>query len=197
LINQKNLKRINDALAVQTNIAAIPEVMSASEFLRDNCVGTTPNQVAGKIATVKIPDSFPEICILLYIVSYRLVPTNDLADDIIASLWSSSLAWGANEQERNKVYVKRAWDSWGTSSGKKQNSLGQTIQFDEEIYANQAADKIMLLNPNGSEAPFEINAASGNVGIPDGYNKARLIVYIEHVKTTSAGVIVPDSQLII
>lgn len=196
LINQKTEARINEALTVQTSIAAVQEVKEAADFLRNHCVASTPLQKPGKIATVKIPDSFPEICVLLYVVSYRDRKPEELADQIIEKMWSASIAWAPDEQNRNQVAVKAAWDSWGKTSGKKKNSLGDIISFDAEIYENQRNDKIRLVDENGVEESFQVTVGGANIGVADGYNKERLIAYIGKIILASSKIAVPRAVAI-
>ena len=174
---QKNRKRLIEGIAVKTNLSAVPAVQNAMAFVNSNTVGGTPSQTATKVATVKIPDSFPEIMAFLHIIMNASKTDSDIADEIITALWSTSLNWGVDEQTANRASVEAAWNSWGSSGGVKKNSKGEKLAFDPDIYATSAADKILLRSATGK--------TSGSVTIP--ITKAILITYIGAVKAATTG----------
>jgi hypothetical protein len=194
LMNQKNITRLQEGMALMPSVSALPAVKEALEFIRTSCVKSTPQQAASKIATVKIPDSFPEIVTLMYILSYRTRPVDELVEGIITALWSSSLGFSAEVQASNKAAVKTEWDKWGKTSGVQVNSKKETIKFDEEIYLNQESDKIFLISLMGRKEPYEKEDESkSNVGIGSGYNKARLELYVKEVIAASSALQVPNA----
>lgn len=175
---QKNRERLLQGMAIRTNLSAIPTVQAAMVFVNGSTVATTSAQTATKVATLKIPDSFPEICALLHILENITETDADIADAILASMWASSLNWGPAEQAINRAACERAWNSWGASAGKKTNSANHVIAFDPDIYANQSNDQVLLVDGTG--------ATVGTTAAP--ITMALLLTYIGQVKGASAGV---------
>jgi len=130
-------------------------VKEAFQFIENHCCATTKNS-GMKMPTVKIPESFPEICSLVYIMGFIIknktidkTTAQKITRVMVSQPWAASLALDDNLQNLNKDSVMKMWNSWGKSSGTKKDSLGTVIAFNEEIYANQIMDKIELLDLKG------------------------------------------------
>jgi hypothetical protein len=155
----KNYTRLKSGFAaLPTGISSNVVVKQTMQFINTHCCAKT-DKAGAKMPTVKIPDSFPEICSLvhaqgLYVyLQGRDISADELAKQtviLVKKLWFASIAMDPTLQDLNKTATKEEWDRWGTSPGVKSNSKGETIQFDEEIYVNQANDKIPLINMDGT-----------------------------------------------
>jgi hypothetical protein len=152
------------------------------EFVINRTVQTTKEHQVNKICTLKIPNSFPEICATIFVINKSAEASSVIADSLITQLWSGSLYYNEALQALNKAAVKEAWDSWGASTGTTKNSKGEQIKFDESIYSSQAADKIRLVNFDGSQV---------NPGT-NGYSKTELVAWVDQVK--AAGVAIPAQR---
>lgn len=180
---QKNLDRLGQGMAVRPTLSSVGTVQTAMNFISTATVGKVEDQTATRVCALKIPDSFPEVCAAIHILERPGAMEGDLADEVIAANWSSSLNYDSATQEVNRLAVKAKWDSWGTSAGKQTNKKGEKIAFDAGIYANQANDKIRLRDMTG--AAF---AATDN-----GITRTGMIAYIQHLRSRATPTVVSQA----
>lgn len=168
----KNYSRLKIGLEFhKESWANHPVINDVKKFIEDHCCQSTKN-AGEKMPTVKIPESFPEICFMIHVTTFALVPTTAitqnqveaLIDDMLMKPWMASLALDPTLQAINKAAVKAMWDTWG--AGGKKNSSNEQIKFEDAYYENQANDKIMLLDLQGNT----INPVDGVA-----YTKAELV----------------------
>jgi len=155
---------------------------SLAEALAALAVATTAAQTATKVCTLKIPDSFPDICAIIEIVENSNEDDEAIATRIVTAMWAASLNWDATCQAANRAAVEEAWNSWGKSAGKKTNAAGQALAFDASIYANQALDKVLLRNVNGTAFRNETVKITREI----------LLEYIAAIKAATQAVVVSD-----
>lgn len=180
LMSVKNRKRVLDGIKLSSTLQNDNEMKKVSSFLEKNCSESTRNQTDSKMPAVKIPDSFPDICSILFVTTCCLKGSSDpkkIFDELITKAWFSSIALAVSEQDLNKAAVKKMWDSWGTSAGVKKNNSGEVLKFDEEIYSNSEADKISLIQPNG--LPLTIPTA--------GYTESDILKWISSWVSEASG----------
>lgn len=153
----KNRRRLVAALgSLNPTIRSNEIVADAIKFINTSCSDTT--RELKLMPTVKIPDSFPEICAIIYItdiISTSNTNTTTIANMLVAKLWAASLAFHPDVQEINRRATEAEWNRWG--AGGRTNRNEEVIRFNPEIYQNAANDKIQLVNPTGA-----------NVIIPEG-----------------------------
>jgi len=148
----KNYARLRSGLDLnKESWAGSAMLVDVRKFLEDYCC-TETKKAGNKMPTVKIAESFPEICFLIHVTTFAMMSGSNLTSEMIENCvassvrqpWIASLALDDSLQAINKAAVKNLWDSWG--NGTKKDSNGDVIKFHEEFYANQANDKIKLVD---------------------------------------------------
>jgi len=182
---QHNRKRILDGAASRPGVFSEGVGRAVISFISSNTVSTTAMHKIGQICTLKIDASFPDVCAMLYIFSHPSTGAEILVQDLVNQLWFASIAMDNELQELNKKRSQLAWNSWGVTSGEKKNKKDEVIAFDEEIYANSAADQIPLLLTNGKP-----------MLIPNGgYTKKNLTRYIEYLRKANTEIPEPKNVM--
>jgi hypothetical protein len=183
-MQMKNYNRIISGKTTLNQPAkADPIIKEVFMFIENYCCVTTKN-AGDKMPTVKIPESFPDICSLIYFISLMVLfkgsPPSTIdyyVTEMLKKPWAASLALDSSCQIINRTAVEKMWNSWSKSSGTKNNSLGEVLAFKPDIYSNQETDSIALMNADGSKFPIPTN----------GYSKLDII-------TWAHGVMVATSQ---
>jgi len=171
-MTMKNFKR----LQAHFNNASSPDATQqyfvlCKTFITKHCCESTSDT---RMPTVKIPESIPEICALLSVEADMVKGISDvatIANKIVTSTWSASLAFDDTLQAANKASVQLAWDSWGLSGKVDKNK--QPIKFHDEFYQNQAADKILLLDASFKTVPIPTGQS--------GYSQADMEAWVQMI----------------
>lgn len=123
-------------------------------FFEKHCQDNTTIENA-KMPTVKIPDSVPDICAIIFVQSQQPIKSasKEIAEKLVKELWASSIFWSEELQAKNKESTKMQWNSWAKTAGTKIDRNGKVLGFDEEIYSNSENDKIPLMNLDGTIFP--------------------------------------------
>lgn len=180
VMSQHNRKRLVEGMATNAELFNDAKGEALVKFIDRYTVATTKEHRLGRICTLKIDTSFPDICSLIYVAGHESNDPPRVAAALVEQLWFASISMADEVQEVNKAAVKKEWDSWGESSGKKTNSSGEKIKFDEEIYLNAATDNILLLSKNGSEV-IPLDAAKG-------YTMEEIVFWVAHIMAAATTV---------
>jgi hypothetical protein len=154
MMGDKNQKRLMKGLKVLGKERKDPDFKAVALFIEKSCVNSTLNQVPSKFPSVKIAESFPDVCSMLFVTTafmIGMIETDRIYAVMIKKPWFASLDLDPAVQEENKKHVREMWDSWGNSGGKVNNTKGEKIAFVEEYYENQANDSIELYNADGNK----------------------------------------------
>jgi hypothetical protein len=183
VMNQHNRKRLVSAIGSMKELFESNTNKAASEFILRKTCGDTKSHKVGRVCTLKMDTSFPEICAMIFTAGYDR-PAEKVTEALVRQLWFSSIHMNPDVQKMNEDSVKSQWDSWGKASGGKKNSSGEIIKFDQEIYNNAKSDQIQLRSTTGM-------AVTPNH--PSGYSLEEITAWVKSVKAASTQI--PESLL--
>lgn len=181
---QHGRTRLIDGLKVRREIIKSEPGLSAYTFFEKHTCATTDEHKTGRVCTLKMDMSFPDICSVIFVAGMSSDPAESIYERLVVKLWFASINMAPEVQKVNEDATRAAWDSWGKTSGKKMSLDGSVIGFDEEIYESQRSDRIPLMTTGANVA-----ATSGSMG----YSKKDIIAWINGLKSTST--VVPAAKV--
>lgn len=99
-----------------------------------------------KMPVVKIPESFPPMAALAYL----LMNPQTTVDDLVKNLWAAQLALSESLMAINKEWERNFWTNVVKKSKNTARSEDVKLEFNEEFYLTKASDEYPLMNFDGT-----------------------------------------------
>jgi len=174
-------------------ITKLPEEFTGSvwfteleEFIKDHMVQFPNEETEDKFAMIHLPATNPPLTLFCYLLS---LPDEDKTyDNLISQQTFAQIDLSLEVQEENKEKMEDFWNTQITKTSNKSNEkafakkLEKGDMFDEAIYANQEADKYILLGVDFKDFPMkdeELGYSKGDIEsyiasfLPKGKGKAK------------------------